>query len=361
MSNITPLFDRHRGLGARMVEFAGFHMPIQYEGIQKEHMAVRRNVGLFDVSHMGEFVVEGPGAAAFLNYVLANDVMRLRPGKAQYSYIPNPQGGVKDDLIVYQLASNRYMLVVNAANVKKDWEWLVRHIQDFDVHLTDISEDTALLAFQGPRASEVLQPLTAIAVDKIPFYQFQVGTVAGVPDVIISATGYTGAGGFELYIPSDAVGTIWDALMDMGEVTPAGLGARDLLRLEMGYLLYGNDMDEATLALEAGLGWVTRFNKDFIGKPALWKAREEGLQRRLRGLVVMERGIPRTGQQVMDNQHRPIGIITSGGFSPMLQKGIALAYLPANFSEKEVLIQIRTKFVIAKVTQPPFIKPTPKP
>ncbi len=356
MTKETPLYSRHRRLGARMVEFAGFAMPMQYEGIQKEHAAVRHAAGLFDVSHMGEFVVRGRGAEAFLNYVLANDVRRLSPGQAQYSYIPNPEGGVKDDLLVYRLDAERFMLVVNAANIAKDWAWLVSQVHDFDVQLTDISDDTALLALQGPRAAEVLQPLADVDVAAVPFYRFRVGSVAGVPDVIISATGYTGAGGFELYVPAEAAPKVWDALMAGGGVTPAGLGARDILRLEMGYLLYGNDMDESTLALEAGLGWVTRFNKDFIGKTALWKAKQEGLRRRLRGLVITDRGIPRRGYPVTDAAHRPIGHVTSGGYSPLLQQGIALAYLPADFSTTDVFIQIRTKFVKAKVTRPPFIR-----
>lgn len=357
MERHTPLFARHQALGARMVDFAGFAMPVQYEGIRKEHLAVRQAAGLFDVSHMGEFIVEGRGAKAFLNYVLANDIGRIKPYQAQYSYIPNPEGGVKDDLIVYQFDAQRFMLVVNAANVTKDWDWLTQHIQDFDVHLTDISEDTALLALQGPRAAKVLQPLTPLDLRKIAFYHFAVGDVAGIPNVIVAATGYTGAGGFELYVNASDAERLWDAVMETGEVTPAGLGARDLLRLEMGYLLYGNDMDEHTLALEAGLGWVTRFNKDFIGKTALLKAKSEGLKRRLRGMLVEDKGIPRHGYPVVDETGQNIGRVTSGGHSPILQKGIALGYLPSNFSSKRVFVQIRNKFVQVKVVKPPFITP----
>ncbi len=340
-----------------MTDFAGYLMPVQYEGIRKEHLAVRQAAGLFDVSHMGEFIVEGRGAEAFLNYMLANDIQRIKPYQAQYSYIPNPQGGVKDDLIAYKFDAHRYMLVVNAANIAKDWQWLTDHIQDFDVRLTDISEDTALLALQGPRAVKVLQPLTELDLSTIRFYHFAIANVAGIPNVIVAATGYTGAGGFELYVNADDAPRLWDALMATGQVMPAGLGARDVLRLEMGYLLYGNDMDESTLALEAGLGWVTRFNKDFIGKTALLKAREQGLKRRLRGLVLAEKGIPRKGYPIANENHEIIGEITSGGHSPILQKGIALGYLPANFSSTTVFVQIRTKFVQTMVVKPPFLTP----
>ncbi len=354
------LNDKHIELGAKMVPFAGYSMPLQYAGLMLEHKAVREAVGMFDVSHMGEFFVRGPQALALIQKVTSNDAAKLAIGDAQYSCFPNDQGGIVDDLLVYRMADKEYMLVVNASNIEKDWNWISQH-NDMGAELNNPSDNYSLFAVQGPLATQVLQRLTDIDLSAIKYYNFQVGTMANLPNVIISATGYTGAGGFELYIANENANELWDAVMAAGaaeNIQPIGLGARDTLRLEMGFALYGNDINDTTSPLEAGLGWITKFTKNFINSEALLAQKEAGITRKLVGFEMLERGIPRKDYPILDAAGNEIGIVTSGGQSPTLEKGIGLGYVAKGNTKKgtELLIQIRKKQVKAVVVRPPFIK-----
>jgi len=361
----TPLNARHLDLGAKLIDFGGFEMPVQYEGIRAEHLAVRNAAGLFDVSHMGEFFVTGPKALDLINLVTINDAAVLTPGKAQYSAMCYPTGGVVDDLIVYCLSEEEYLLVVNASNIEKDWEWISSH-NEIGAELENRSDEYALLALQGPDSVNILQKFTTSAIESIPFYAFEMGEVAGQKDVIISATGYTGEKGFELYVDTtkaDPV-VIWDALIDAGAM-PVGLGARDTLRLEMGYALYGNDLSQTISALEGRLGWLTKWSKpEFIGREALLKQKEEGLQQFVVGFEMDElKKIPRQGYPVLNENGQEIGSVTSGTLSIMLEKGIGMALVNVNpltgslsTSGDKIWIGIRDQRVPATVVRPPFYK-----
>jgi len=353
----TALTAIHKALGARMVPFAGYEMPVSYAGLIEEHKAVRRRAGVFDVSHMGEFEVQGPGALEFLQWVTSNDVSKLFDGKVQYSCLPNGKGGIVDDLLVYRHSAARYLLVVNASNMAKDWDWLKGHASRFDVKMTDHSDATSLLAVQGPEVAALLQPLCAVDLAAMEYYSFKVGDFAGVPDVIISATGYTGAGGFELYVPNERVLEIWNRLMELG-IPPVGLGARDTLRLEMGYCLYGNDIDDTTSPIEAGLGWITKFTKDFFDREELDKQKTLGARRKLVGFEMLERGIPRQHYPIYDAAGNTIGEVTSGTQSPSLDKAIGMGYVQTAFSkpDSEIWIGVRDKKLKAKVVALPFYK-----
>lgn len=354
----TPLFDTHVALGAKMVPFAGFEMPVQYPtGITAEHKAVREKAGLFDVSHMGEFIVRGPQAVEFVNYVTTNDVSALRPGQAQYSTILREDGTIVDDCLVYR-SEGRVLMVVNGSNIEKDFAHISRYVGNFDVTLEDISDDIALLALQGPQAQPILQRHTDTDLAQIKYYEFQTGTVAGVENVYISRTGYTGEDGFELYFPAEHAPQMWQALTQSGEVTPAGLGCRDSLRLEMGMALYGNDIDDTTTPLEAGLSWLVKFKKgDFVGRDALLKQKEQGIPRRLVGFTTSERSFPRHGYPVFVDG-APSGEVRSGTMSPSLGIPIGTAYVPpASAAEGSSLeIEIRGKRIPAKVVKMPFYK-----
>ncbi|MGB1020971.1 MAG: glycine cleavage system aminomethyltransferase GcvT [Flavobacteriaceae bacterium] len=355
----TPLYHAHVQLGAKMVPFAGFEMPVQYEGVTAEHLSVRDHTGAFDVSHMGEFFVSGSQSAVFLQRICSNDIDKLIPGKAQYNYFPNVTGGVIDDLIVYQLSNNHYMLVVNAANIEKDWDWLQKNCSGFDVQLEDRSEDKVLLAIQGPKTLEALQPLTNCTLNKIPYYGHQQGRFAECDAVLIANTGYTGSGGVELYLDRNYATTVWEAILKQG-VKPIGLAARDTLRLEMGYCLYGNELNENLSPIAAGLGWVTKPETDCIGASLLQQQKAEGTPQQLVGLKLTERGIPRANYTVLNNEKETIGYITSGTQSPSLKCGIGLAYVKREYAKtnQEVCIAIRNKTVRAKVVKLPFLKPT---
>lgn len=358
----TPFYSRHLALGAKMVPFAGFQMPVSYTGITEEHLAVRSGVGVFDVSHMGEFILKGAGCLDLVQRLTSNDASRLQAGKAQYSCLTNDRGGIVDDLLVYCLEPEKaYMLVVNAANIEKDWSWIREH-NSADTEMHNISDRTCLLAVQGPKALAVLQRLTGQDLSTIPYYSFVRASLAGVDNVLISATGYTGAGGMELYFEdkNDQAVRIWTALMEAGQpeqIRPVGLGARDTLRLEMGYCLYGNDIDDGTSPLEAGLGWITKFQKEFTGKQALLAQKASGVPRRLVGLRMRERGIPRHGYEIRDAAGRRIGEVTSGTQSPSLGQPIALGYVESAFAEAgtELFIAIRDKALQAEVCKTPFL------
>ena len=350
----TPLYDQHVALAGKIVPFAGYAMPVQYPtGITGEHLAVRESAGLFDVSHMGEFEVRGPGALDLIQAVTINDASRIEVGQAQYSAMVQADGGLLDDLIVYRFA-DRWMLVVNASNRAKDWEWIADRSADFDVELVDRSDEIGLIALQGPKSRSLLAGLTDTDLDGIGYYRFAEGSVAGVEGVI-SATGYTGEDGFELYLPAAGSEAVWTALVSAGAV-PAGLGARDSLRLEMGYALYGNDLDEDHTPLEAGLGWITKLDKgDFVGREALRLQKERGVERRLVGLRLTERGFPRPGYEIARDGDAE-GVVTSGTSSPSLGCGIAMGYVPADWAKPgtEVAVIIRGKPVAAVVQRPPF-------
>lgn len=358
----TPFTEKHIGLGAKMHEFAGYNMPIEYSGIIDEHLTVVSGAGVFDVSHMGEFWVKGEHALDFLQHVTSNDVSSLPIGKAQYTCFPNKQGGIVDDLLVYHYEPQKYMLVVNASNIDKDWNWCNAH-NEAGAILENASDRMGQLAVQGPKAITVLQKLTPIALDKIPYYSFTTGEFAGCNQVIISNTGYTGAGGFELYFDTKDAETIWNAVFEAGKeygIKPIGLGARDTLRLEMGYCLYGNDLDDTTSPLEAGLGWITKFaeGKDFIGREILEKQKASGVNRKLCAFKLKERGIPRHGYEIADTNDNAIGQVTSGTMSPVTKEGIGLGYVKPEFSAAgtEIFIRIRNKNVAAEVVKLPFRK-----
>ncbi|MDR0348211.1 MAG: glycine cleavage system aminomethyltransferase GcvT [Tannerella sp.] len=358
----TPFTELHIALGAKMHEFAGYNMPIQYTGIIHEHMTVCRSVGVFDVSHMGEFWVKGPHALSFLQSITSNDVSAIPAGKAQYSCFPNEKGGIVDDIIVYHYGDGKYLLVVNASNIEKDWEWCVSH-NSAGAELENASDRMAQLAVQGPKATEVLQRLTSVNLSDIPYYAFTTGEFAGCPDVIISNTGYTGAGGFELYCDPAYGLNLWNAVFEAGKpegILPVGLGARDTLRLEMGYCLYGNDLDDTTSPLEAGLGWITKFveGKNFTNRAALEQQKKDGVTRRLCGFELNEKGIPRQGYDILDMKGSRIGVVTSGTMSPVLGKGIGLGYIKPAYATAgtDIQIQIRNKNISAVVVKPPFRK-----
>ncbi len=355
----TQLSDKHESLGAKMVPFAGYLMPVRYSSDIEEHNTVRNALGIFDVSHMGEFLVSGRGALDLIQKVCSNDASKLIPGKAQYSCLPNKSGGIVDDLIVYMLDEDHYMLVVNASNIQKDWDWINSFAGD-DVDLQNISDEMSLFAVQGPKAVEAMQSLTSVNLADIPFYHFVTGEFAGVTDVIISATGYTGAGGFELYVPNVYARKVWDAVMEAGAsfgIRPIGLGARDTLRMEMGYCLYGNDIDDTTSPLEAGLGWITKFTKDFVNAEALQKQKEEGVNRKLVGFKMEDRGIPRQGYTLENEAGEEIGTVTSGTMSPTLQQGIGLGYvsLPYAAPGTEIYVSVRNRKLKASVHKLPLI------
>lgn len=354
-----PLNDVHVKLGAKMVPFAGYHMPVRYSSDIEEHMAVRNGVGVFDVSHMGEFTVSGPHALDLIQRITSNDASKLTDGQAQYSCLPNEQGGIVDDLIVYKIRANDYLMVVNASNIEKDWNWINR-FNHKGVDLKNISDRICLFAVQGPRAAAVLRKVTNTDLSTIAYYHFSVGTVAGVNNVIISNTGYTGAGGFELYVDKDDAEKIWNALFDAGKdsgIKPIGLGARDTLRLEMGFCLYGNDIDDTTSPLEAGLGWITKFTKDFTNAENLKRQKEQGVARKLVGFKMVDKGIPRHGYPILDPGGNVIGNVTSGSISPVAGVGIGLGYVATAFSKpgNEILIGVRGRNLKAMVHKPPFI------
>jgi len=357
----TPFTKIHERLGAKMHEFAGYNMPIEYTGINDEHMTVRNAVGVFDVSHMGEFWVKGPNALAFLQHVTSNDVSTLKVGKAQYTCFPNGKGGIVDDLLVYKYEEEKYLLVVNASNIDKDWQWCQDN-NSVGAELENASDSMAQLAIQGPKAVEVLQKLTSVDLSSIPYYSFTTGDFAGFPDVIISNTGYTGAGGFELYMYPDNAVKIWEAIFEAGaayDIKAIGLGARDTLRLEKGFCLYGNDIDDTTSPLEAGLGWITKFidGKDFIDRAFMEQLKADGVKRRLRGFKLSDRGIPRTGYEIVDANGENIGTVTSGTMSPILKQGIGLGYIKTEHAAlgAEIFIKIRKRLLKAEVTKLPFV------
>ncbi|QOG91037.1 glycine cleavage system aminomethyltransferase GcvT [Flavobacterium columnare] len=356
----TALTHIHENLGAKMVPFAGFNMPVQYEGVNIEHETVRNGVGVFDVSHMGEFMLKGENALALIQKVTSNDASKLVNGKAQYSCLPNNEGGIVDDLIVYKIADDHYMLVVNASNIEKDWNWISSH-NDLGVTMENHSDTYSLLAIQGPKAAEAMQRLTSIDLINMGYYTFQIGEFAGVHNVIVSATGYTGSGGFEIYFKNEDAETIWNKVFEAGApfgIKPIGLAARDTLRLEMGFCLYGNDINDTTSPLEAGLGWITKFDKDFTNSLNLKKQKEEGVTRKLVGFELLERGIPRHDYEIVDANGNIIGIVTSGTQSPSLNKGIGMGYVPTALSapDSEIFIRIRNKDIAAKVVKLPFYK-----
>lgn len=356
----TALSHIHEALGAKMVPFAGYNMPVQYEGVTIEHETVRKGVGVFDVSHMGEFFLKGENALALIQKISSNDASKLVPGKAQYSCMPNTEGGIVDDLIIYMIAENEYMLVVNASNIEKDWNWILKH-NDLNVEMENRSEDWSLLAIQGPKAAEAMQSLTSVDLSNIKFYTFEITDFAGIPNVVVSATGYTGSGGFEVYVKNEDVEQLWKKVFEAGKdwgIKPIGLAARDTLRLEMGYCLYGNDIDDTTSPLEAGLGWITKFTKDFVNAEALKAQKEAGVTRKLVAFELTERGVPRHDYDIVNADGNNIGRVTSGTMSPSLEKGIGLGYVTIENSkiDSEIFIQVRKKQIPAKVVKLPFYK-----
>lgn len=357
----TALTCIHEALGAKTVPFAGYNMPVQYEGINIEHETVRSAVGVFDVSHMGEFLISGPNALQLIQKVTSNDAEKLEIGDAQYSCFPNEKGGIVDDLICYRIKEDTYLLVVNASNIEKDWNWISSHNKTIGAEMLDLSENYSLLAIQGPKAVEAMQSLTSIDLSEIKFYTFKVADFAGIDHVIISATGYTGSGGFEIYCKNDEVVQIWNKVLEAGAdygIKPIGLAARDTLRLEMGYCLYGNDINDTTSPLEAGLGWITKFTKCFVNDEFLKKQKEEGVIKKLIAFELDERGIPRQDYEIVDADGNKIGIVTSGTMSPSLKKGIGMGYVQKEFSKSgtQIYIRIRKKAIPATVVKLPFYK-----
>jgi len=354
----TALTHIHEKLGAKMVPFAGYLMPVQYEGVNAEHEIVRKGVGVFDVSHMGEFLLKGPHALDLIQRVTSNDASKLFDGRAQYTCLPNETGGIVDDLLVYRISEEEYLLVVNASNIEKDWNWINKY-NTKGVVMENISDNMALLAVQGPKATAALQKLTDVNLSEVKYYHFSKGTFAGVDNVILSATGYTGSGGFELYIPNAVAEEVWKKVFEAGEefgIKPIGLAARDTLRLEMGYCLYGNDISDTTSPLEAGLGWVTKFTKEFTNSAALQVQKEAGVTRKLVGFELVDRGIPRHDYPIVDANGNEIGIVTSGTMAPSLKKAIGLGYVTTEFASEgsEIFIQVRNKQLKATVVKPPF-------
>ncbi len=360
MAKNTALTDVHIALGAKMVPFAGFNMPVQYSGINDEHDTVRNGVGVFDVSHMGEFILKGDRALDLVQQISSNDASKLYDGKVQYAYIPNEDGGVVDDFLVYRIDEKTYFLVVNASNIEKDWDWIAKY-NTYGVEMKNISDETSLFAVQGPKAADALASLTDIDLSTMEYYTFKKGVFAGVDNVLVSATGYTGAGGFEVYVANKDAKKVWEAIFEAGAaygIKPIGLGARDTLRLEMGFCLYGNDIDDTTSPLEAGLGWVTKFTKEFVNAENLKKQKEAGLQNKLVGFEMIDRGIPRHDYSIVDADGKAIGRVTSGTQSPTLKKSIGLGYVTIDHAKEgsEIYIDIRNNKVKAVVAKPPFVK-----
>lgn len=356
----TALNEIHKSLGAKMVPFAGYEMPVQYKGVNHEHEVVRKDLGVFDVSHMGEFLISGPNALELIQKISSNDASKLTVGKAQYSCMPNHQGGIVDDLIIYQIKEELYLLVVNASNIQKDWDWISSH-NSMNAEMRDVSDDYCLLAIQGPKAVEAMQSLTSVDLSAIKFYHFEVADFAGIDHVIISATGYTGSGGFEIYCKNSEVEQVWKKVFEAGAdfgIEPIGLAARDTLRLEMGFCLYGNDIDDTTSPIEAGLGWITKFTKNFINSEALKEQKENGISKKLVGFELLDRGIPRKDYEIVDSDGNNIGRVTSGTMSPSLKKPVGLGYVDKAFAapDSEIFIQIRNKNIPTKVVKPPFYK-----
>jgi aminomethyltransferase len=356
----TALTHIHEALGAKLVPFAGYNMPVQYEGINIEHETVRNGVGVFDVSHMGEFLITGPNALALIQKVCSNDAAKLFDGKAQYSCLPNNEGGIVDDLIIYRLNEEKYVLVVNAANIQKDWDWISSR-NDVGAEMKNLSDDFSLLAIQGPKAAEAMQSLTSVDLENMKYYTFEVADFAGIDHVIISATGYTGSGGFEIYCKNNEVEQVWNKVMQAGAVygiKPIGLAARDTLRLEMGFCLYGNDINDTTSPIEAGLGWITKFTKEFTNSENLKRQKEHGTDRKLVAFELDERGIPRLDYDIVDGNGKKIGTVTSGTMSPSLKKGIGLGYVPSIFTDigSKIYIQIRKNKIPATIVKLPFYK-----
>jgi aminomethyltransferase len=357
----TPFTQKHIALGAKMAPFAGYNMPISYTGINDEHAAVRKNAGVFDVSHMGEFILKGEKALDLIQRVTSNDASKLKNGQAQYSCLPNAEGGIVDDLLVYCVEENKvYMLVVNASNIEKDWNWISQHNTE-KVDMQNISERTCLLAIQGPNATKMLQPLTELDIINLKYYTFVKGLFAGVENVLISATGYTGAGGVEIYFEDKdgAADKIWEAIFTVGGpqgLKPIGLGARDTLRLEMGFCLYGNDIDDTTSPIEAGLSWITKFTKEFTSKEIFAKQKADGVSRKLVGFEMIDKGIPRHGYEIKDADGNSLGVVTSGTQSPSLAKAIGMGYVRTDFAgiDATIYIQVRDKLLKAKVSKIPF-------
>ena len=358
--NNTALTHIHESLGAKIVPFAGYNMPVQYKGVTSEHLAVRKSVGVFDVSHMGEFHLKGENALALIQIITSNDASKLYIGRVQYSCMPNADGGIVDDLLVYRIAEEEYMLVVNASNMQKDWDWIANH-NDLDVTMTNSSDGMSLLAIQGPNAVESMQNLTKIDLAAMKYYTFEVGKFAGLDDIIVSATGYTGSGGFEIYMKNEHAEAVWNAVFKAGKnynIEPCGLAARDTLRLEMGFCLYGNDIDDTTSPIEAGLSWITKFSKDFTNSEALKAQKENGVTRKLVAFEMQARAIPRHDYSIVDSEGKNIGRVTSGTMSPCLEKGIGMGYVSIENSkvDTEIYIQIRKKTVLANVVKLPFYK-----
>lgn len=358
----TALYDKHVSLGAKIVPFAGYEMPVSYSGIIEEHQTVREHVGIFDVSHMGEFIIKGDGALNLIQRVTSNDVTKLKDGDAQYSCLPNGKGGIVDDLLVYKLAEEEYMLVVNASNIEKDWDWISKH-NEAGVEMKNISDETALMAVQGPKTAEALQALTDVDLSALKYYTFVRGSFAGFDNVIISATGYTGSGGFEIYVANENAAAVWDAILEAAKdygIKPIGLGARDTLRLEMGYCLYGNDIDDTTSPLEAGLGWITKLKKeaDFVDKDFLIEQKAAGLTRKLVGFEVLGKRPPRQGYAIVNAEGEEIGTVTSGTKGPSVEKAIGMGYVQKAYAKKEttIFIDVRGKKIEAKVVGLPFYK-----
>lgn len=355
----TALSKWHSENGAKMVPFAGYNMPVQYTGVNDEHVCVREKVGIFDVSHMGEFHVRGPQALDLIQKVTSNDASALTPGKVQYSCLPNDKGGIIDDLLVYCLAENDYMLVVNASNIEKDLDWINGN-NEFDCEVSNDSEEMSLFAIQGPKATETLASLTDSPIEEMQYYTLRKIDFCGIPDILISATGYTGAGGYEIYLPNEHAELFWTKILEAGSefnIQTIGLAARDTLRLEMGFCLYGNDLNDTTSPIEAGLGWITKFTKDFVGKDIISNHKENGVSRKLVGFVLNDRGIARNGYEIVDSEGEIIGSVTSGTMSPMSKKSIGMGYVKTGHHKKEteIFIKIRNKNVSATVTRPPFI------
>jgi aminomethyltransferase len=361
----TPFTKFHQDAGARMVPFAGFNMPVEYTGITEEHITVRKGVGVFDVSHMGEFWVTGPASSGFLQFITSNDISSLVDGKIQYSCFPNGKGGIVDDLLVYRFGPEKYLLVVNASNIEKDFSWCSRHASGFGLvpgsDIVNVSGDIAQLAVQGPFALKAMQKLTTTPVEEMEYYTFKVLEFAGISDVIFSTTGYTGAGGCEIYVKNEDGQKLWNAVFEAGkefDIKPIGLGARDTLRLEMGFCLYGNDINDQTSPIEAGLGWITKFtaNKDFIDKALLLNQKENGVDKRLKGFIMIDRGIPRQHYEVVNAEGQTIGEVTSGTMSPMMKQGIGMAYLNKGYwkPDTEIFIRIRNKDLKAKIVNLPI-------
>ena len=360
MMKNTILFDKHLEFNGKMVPFAGYNMPVQFEGVNIEHLKVRNSVGIFDVSHMGEFLISGKNASNFLNYVCSNDILMMNDGKAQYNCLINESGGIIDDLIVYKKNKDNYMIVVNAANIDKDWDWLKKQNLKFDNKLENISEKTSLFALQGPKAIKVLQKLTSFSLNELTNYSFVNLDFEGVKNVIVSTTGYTGSGGFELYVNNENALKLYNLILEAGaflDIKPIGLAARDTLRLEMGYCLYGNDIDETINPIQAGLKWATKINKDFIGKQNILKSLENGVEKKLIGFKLNDRGIPRKDYKIFDSNNNQIGTVTSGTMSPTLKKGIGMGYIKITHSEigTEIFIEIRNKKIKSEIVKRPFI------